>query len=132
VKNLFLSIVVVLCGVSLVAFQKYRNDLQTRMVSIVTIFQTTQAKSVIPIDKATINAFFEKYPDLNKQQSDVLDLYGTRNYNSIWYNKGRIALADLLYSVNELEDEGLIQPYAPIIDRIFNTTRRNFCKPIQK
>jgi hypothetical protein len=58
-ENLFLSIVVVLCGVSLVAFQKYRNDdLQTRMVSIVTIFQTTQAKkSVIPIDKATINAF---------------------------------------------------------------------------
>jgi hypothetical protein len=42
---------------------------------------------------------FEKYPDLNKQQSDVLDLYGTRNYNSIWYNKeGLIALADLLYS----------------------------------
>jgi hypothetical protein len=110
VKNLFLSIVVVLCGF-LVAFQKYRNDdLQTRMVSIVTIFQTTQAKkSVIPIDKATINAFFEKYPDLNKQQSDVLDLYGTRNYNSIWYNKeGLIALADLLYSkVNGLEDEGL-------------------------
>jgi hypothetical protein len=126
VKNLFLSIVVVLCGF-LVAFQKYRNDdLQTRMVSIVTIFQTTQAKkSVIPIDKATINAFFEKYPDLNKQQSDVLDLYGTRNYNSIWYDKkGLIALVDLLYSkVNELEDEG-VNPnlaYAPIIDRIFNT-----------
>jgi hypothetical protein len=28
-----------------------------------TIFQTTQAKKIfIPIDKATINAFFEKYP----------------------------------------------------------------------
>jgi hypothetical protein len=50
--------------VSLVAFQKYRNDdLQTRMVSIVTIFQTTQAKkSVIPIDKATINAFLKNIP----------------------------------------------------------------------
>jgi hypothetical protein len=38
--------------------------------------------------------------------------------------KGRIALADLLYSkVNELEDEGVNSnlPYAPIIDRIFNT-----------
>jgi hypothetical protein len=67
-EKFILSIVVVLCGVSLVAFQKYRNDLQTRMVSIVTIFQTTQAKSVIPIDKATINAFFE-ISDLNKQQS---------------------------------------------------------------
>jgi hypothetical protein len=33
------------------------------MISIVTIFQTTQAKkSVIPIDKATINAFFENIP----------------------------------------------------------------------
>jgi hypothetical protein len=59
--------------VSLVAFQKYRNDdLQTRMVSIATIFKQRKLKSVIPIDKATINAFFEKYIDLNKQQSMYL------------------------------------------------------------
>jgi hypothetical protein len=74
--------------VSLVAFQKYRNDdLQTRMVSIVTIFQTTQAKNLLSQLTKRQSTPFEKYPDLNKQQSDVLDLYGTRNYNSIWYNK---------------------------------------------
>ena len=126
-KNLFLSIVVVLFGFSFVAFHKYRkDDLQARMVSLVKIFQTSQVKeSINPIEKATINAFFEKYTDFNEQQSDVLAIYKKRNYATIWYNKkDRIALADLLYSkVNELEDEGVNSnlPYAPIIDRIFNT-----------
>lgn len=138
-KNLFLSIVVVLFGFSFVAFHKYRNDdLQATMVSIVKTFQTSQVKeSINPIEKATINAFFEKYTDFNEQQSDVLAIYKKRNYTSIWYNKkDRIALADLLYSkVNELEDEGVNSnlPYSPIIDRIFNThNQKNFCKPIQK
>jgi hypothetical protein len=67
--------------VSLVAFQKYRNDdLQTRMVSIATIFKQRKLKICYPNWQSDNQRLFEKYPDLNKQQSDVLDLYGTRKY----------------------------------------------------
>jgi hypothetical protein len=97
VKNLFLSIVVVLCGVSLVAFQKYRNDdLQTRMVSIATIFKQRKLKNLLSQLTKRQSTPFEKYPDLNKQQSMYLT-YMEREI-TIWYNKeGLIALADLLF-----------------------------------
>jgi hypothetical protein len=85
--------------VSLVAFQKYRNDdLQTRMVSIATIFKQRKLKICYPNWQSDNQRLFEKYPDLNKQQSDVLDLYGTRNYNSIWYNK-KAGLHLLIYFI---------------------------------
>jgi hypothetical protein len=63
VKNLFLSIVVVLCGFLLSLFRSIEMTIYRRGWFLLPIFQTTQAKkSVIPIDKATINASFEKYP----------------------------------------------------------------------
>jgi murein L,D-transpeptidase YcbB/YkuD len=131
VKNSFLSIIVVLCGFSLAAFYHYRNnDMPAKIISIAKIFQKTPVeKSVIPINEAILNAFFAKYPDLKKHQSNVLNLYKNRNYNSIWYDKkGLIEFADLLYSkVNGLEEEGLKSSltYAPIIDGIFNTNTPN-------
>ena len=130
-KNSFLTIVVVLCGCSIFAFYNYENDTITAKVfSIAKIFQKTPvSKSVIPIDKAAINAFFSKYPDLKNYQSEVIALYKNRNYNSIWYDKkGLIEFANLLYSkANDLEEEGLKSSisYAPIIDGIFDTNKKN-------
>jgi hypothetical protein len=80
------------------------------MVSIVTIFKQRKLKICYPNWQSDNQRLFEKYPDLNKQQS-VLDLYGTRNYNSIWYNKEAGFTLLFTYSkVNELEDEGVNQP----------------------
>jgi hypothetical protein len=69
--------------VSLVAFQKYSDDLQTRMVSIAQFFKQRKLKNLLSQLTKRQSTPFEKYPDLNKQQSDVLDLYGTRNYNLV-------------------------------------------------
>jgi murein L,D-transpeptidase YcbB/YkuD len=126
VKNLLLSIVVVLCGFSLAAFHHYSNEgIAARMISNAGTLQPTLVeKSVIPIDNAIISAFFVKYPNLKIYQYDVITLYKNRSYNSVWYDKkGLIEFADLLYSkVNSLEEEGLksTMPYASIINGIFN------------
>jgi murein L,D-transpeptidase YcbB/YkuD len=127
VKNIFLTIVVVLCSFALVGIYHYKNeDLSAKMLSILPFFQkTTIEKSIIPIDKAILNTFFTKYPNLKKHQPEVLVLYKNRKYKSIWFDKkGRIEFADLLYSkVNAIEDEGLKSSlaYAPLINGIFNT-----------
>jgi hypothetical protein len=94
-EKFFLSIVVVLCGLSLAfiitEMTIYRQRFQPKFS------KTPVEKSVIPINKAILNAF-EKYPDL-KNSNPILNLYKNRNYNSIWYDKkGLIEFADLLYS----------------------------------
>jgi hypothetical protein len=51
------------CVLSLSLFRSIEMTIYRRGWSIATIFQTTQAKkSVIPIDKATINAFLKNIP----------------------------------------------------------------------
>jgi murein L,D-transpeptidase YcbB/YkuD len=131
VKNPFLSIVVVLCSFSFAAFYHYTNeDISVKTIPIVKIFPKNPIeKSVIPLDNAILNTFFEKYPELKKHKSDVITLYKNRNYNSMWYDKkGLIEFADLLYSkVNALEEEGLKSniAYAAIIDGIFNANTTN-------
>ncbi|MDN3675657.1 L,D-transpeptidase family protein [Flavobacterium branchiarum] len=101
-------------------------------------FQTIQKKtnsSTIPlgINNATITTFFKNYPKFNTYQSDVNQLYKTRNYNMIWFENGElIEFAHLLYQkVNMLEKEGVKStvPYRDQIDFIFNETEAN--KPSQ-
>ena len=130
-KNLILTIVVVLCASSFAAFYHYRNEnIPANMISIVKISPKQSVEnSIIPIDKAILKAFFIQYPDLKKYQTDVSALYKNRDYNSIWYDKkGLIEFAYLLYSkVNELEEEGIKSSiaYASIIGGIFNSNTPN-------
>jgi hypothetical protein len=74
-------------------------------------FQTTQAKNLLSqLTKRQSTPFLKNIRF--KTAINVLDLYGTRNYNSIWYNKKAGLHFDLLYSkVNELEDEGVNSTY---------------------
>ncbi len=134
-KNFVLSIVIILCSFSLAAV--YRNNdknTATKNASLALLLSQSSAnKSNIPIDSAAVSAFFKKYSNLKKYQSDVRTLYKKRNYNAIWIdNKGLIEFAHLLYSkVNQLEDEGLRAKiaYKDKIDGIFNETAGDDLSP---
>ncbi|MBP2283455.1 murein L,D-transpeptidase YcbB/YkuD [Flavobacterium sp. CG_23.5] len=126
-KNYVLSIVVVLCGVSVATIYHNRNEnLTVKVISVAKKLQEyTFGKSEVPLSKAIVSEFFSKYPDLKKYQSDVIAVYKKRNYKSIWYDeKGLLEFADLLYSkVNLIEEEGLKSnlAYKDKIDGIFDS-----------
>jgi hypothetical protein len=87
--------------VSLVAFQSGRF---TDWFS--TIFQQTK-KICYPNWQSDINILLKAI--------DVLDLWNAKLQFNLVYKEGLIALADLLFQSEELEDEGLNSnlPYAP-------------------
>ena len=126
-RNVVLSIVILLFGFSLASVSRNRNNnLAANETSRAQVLQeSTIDKSPINIDSTIISSFFKKYPNLKKYRSDVNALYKNRKYNSIWYDKkGLIEFASLLYSkVNLLEEEGLKShlAYKNKIDGIFNT-----------
>ncbi|WP_291100238.1 MULTISPECIES: L,D-transpeptidase family protein [unclassified Flavobacterium] len=126
-RNVVLSIVILLFGFSLASVSRNRNNnLAANETSRAQVLQeSTIDKSPINIDSTIISSFFKKYPDLKKYRSDVNALYKNRKYNPIWYDKkGLIEFASLLYSkVNLLEEEGLKSrlAYKNKIDGIFNT-----------
>ena len=126
-RNYVSSIVVVLCGVSVATIYHNRNEnLTVKVISIAEKLQEFAfGKSEVPLSKAIISEFFNKYPDLKKYQSDIIAVYKKRNYKSIWYDeKGLIEFADLLYSkVNLIEEEGLNSnlAYKDKIDGIFDS-----------
>jgi murein L,D-transpeptidase YcbB/YkuD len=126
-RKFVLSIVVILCGVSVTTIYRNRNEnLTVKVFSIAKKIQEyTFGKPEITVNKAIITDFFTKYPEIKKYQSDVSLLYKKRNYKSIWYDDERIIeLATILYAkVNQLEQEGLQSnfPCQDKIDGIFDT-----------
>ena len=121
-RNYILSIVVLLCGFSVVTY--FRNRVENITDKDITNTKIQQ-DSTITINKTILYSFFKKYPDLKNYQSDVISLYKKRNYHSIWYyDKKLIEFANLLYAkVNLLEEEGLKASlvYKDKIDGIFST-----------
>lgn len=120
-RKFVLSIVVILCGVSVTTF--YRNQNANLTAEVFSIAKKIQeyafGKPEITVNKAILTGFFNKYPEIKKYQSEVSLLYKKRNYKSIWYNDERIIeLAAILYAkVNQLEQEGL-QSNFPCQDKI--------------
>src|SRR3970282_1993413 len=125
-RKFVLSIVVILCGVSVTTFYRNRNaNLTAEVFSIAKkIKEYTFGKPEITVNKAILTGFFNKYPEIKKYQSDVSLLYKKRNYKSIWYDDEKIIdFAALLYAkVNQLELEGIDSkfPCQDKIDGIFD------------
>jgi murein L,D-transpeptidase YcbB/YkuD len=125
-RKFVLSIVVILCGVSVTTFYRNQNaNLTAEVFSIAKKIQEYSfGKPEITVNKAVLTGFFTKYPELKKYQSDVSVLYKKRNYKSIWYHDNQIIeLAPLLYTqVNQLEQEGIDSkfPCQDKIDGIFD------------
>ncbi|PXY46658.1 L,D-transpeptidase family protein [Flavobacterium hydrophilum] len=76
------------------------------------------------IDNAILIAFFKKYPELKKYQTEVTALYKSKSYKSIWYGGNEInEFGHLLYhKLNLISDEGvqINLPYKNKIDEIFD------------
>ena len=110
-RKSFLSIVIILFGLSIATIQNYRNPHSP--FQLFPFFKTLHnpfiIKTIVPINKVILVGFFSKYPDFKKYQAEVSILYKKRNYASIWYDqKGLIEFANLLYyKTNQLEEEGL-------------------------
>ncbi|MFE3867542.1 murein L,D-transpeptidase [Flavobacterium sp. LS2P90] len=126
-RKYVLSIVVIVCGVSVTTIYHNRNEnLTVKVFSIAkNIQEYTLGKPGITVNKDIITGFFTKFPELKKYQSDVTAVYKKRNYKSIWYeDKKIIELARMLYAeVNQLEQEGIDSnfPCEDKIDGIFDT-----------
>jgi murein L,D-transpeptidase YcbB/YkuD len=126
-RKFVLSIVVILCGVSVTTLYHNRNENLTAEVFFIAkkLKEYTFGKPEITINKAIIIDFFTKHPDLKKYQSNVSLVYKKRNYKSIWYDDNRIIdLASMLYTkVNQLDLEGIDSnfPCQDKIEGIFDT-----------
>jgi murein L,D-transpeptidase YcbB/YkuD len=74
-------------------------------------------------DSTLVRPFFTKYPELQKYQQEVTQLYLKRDYQYIWYDKkGILEVGHLLYNkINHLEEEGVKTtiPYKEKLDSIF-------------
>ncbi|MFE3847185.1 L,D-transpeptidase family protein [Flavobacterium sp. LB3P45] len=120
-RKYFLSIVVIVCGVSVTTIYRNRNEnLTAKVFSIAkNIQEYTFGKPEITVNKAIITDFFKKYPEIKKYQYHVNAVYKKRNYKSIWYEDNRIIdLASMLYAkVNQLEEDGIDSKF-PCQDKI--------------
>ena len=126
-RKYLLSVVVIVCGMSVTTVYHNRNEKLTANVFSIAknIQEYTFGKPEITLNKGIITGFFAKYPELKKYQSDVSAVYKKRNYKSIWYKDQRIIeLAGMLYAkVNQMEQEGIDSnfPCQDKIDGIFDT-----------
>ena len=115
-----LGILTISLLISSYTFSNNYIDLKNRNVDV-----SNYSKFTIPlIDNAVLIAFFKKYPDLKKYQTEVTTLYKSKSYNSIWYDRNDInEFGHLLYhKLNLVSDEGveIKIPYKNKIDEIFD------------
>jgi murein L,D-transpeptidase YcbB/YkuD len=95
----------------------------------ITFLISKKHDSKVTVDVAAINQFYKKYPKLQKYQNDVLNLYKTKEYNSIWYDDKNVSeFGALLYhKVRLLSDQGIkaTMPYMDLVDDVFNENVSN-------
>jgi murein L,D-transpeptidase YcbB/YkuD len=73
-----------------------------------------------PFDSTLIAPFFEKFPELNAYQSQVLAVYRNHQFNYLWHDsKGRKETSEVLYNrINSISQDGILQkvPYKQEFD----------------
>ncbi|MEC5164436.1 murein L,D-transpeptidase YcbB/YkuD [Flavobacterium sp. PL11] len=83
----------------------------------------------VTFDSIQIKTFFTKYPDLEKYQSEVKQLYRKHQFRYIWFDQdGLNEFSSLLYNkVNNLNSEGVQTsiPYKNILDTIYSNPQKN-------
>jgi murein L,D-transpeptidase YcbB/YkuD len=86
-------------------------------------------RSNLPFDSNLVFSFYRSYPELNKYQPDVLEVYRKHKFTQIWYDlKGVVEFGQTLYSkTRELESEGVssIFPYQEKIEGVFENDKEN-------
>lgn len=91
--------------------------------------KTDKGVSIITLDSTKIQPFFETYPDIQKYQDEIADIYEHYEYHYIWFDEnGMTNYAESLYDrVKNLEDEGIYEsfPYQDKIDEIHSSDIKN-------
>jgi len=128
-KKLPLSTLILAFGFSLFILSCQRKDHTNAELSLKSISLITKTNRLTSFDSTLIHPFFIKYPELQKYQQEVTQLYRKRTYQYIWYDrKGILEVAHLLYNkMDNLEDEGVKTtiPYQEKLDALFQNSREN-------
>lgn len=128
-KKLPLFSLLIAFGFSLFVFSCQRKDNKNTETSLNLPSSITQTNRLTSFDSTLVHPFFAKYPDLQKYQQEVTQLYRKRNYQFIWYDKkGILEVGHLLYNkINNLEEEGIKTtiPYKEKLDGIFQNSIEN-------
>lgn len=126
-RNFTLSSVIIVISFLMVSFKSSSKEIDTKNKTITLESVFVSKTSIAP---ELINEFYKKYPKLKKYQSDVLDLYKKKEYNSIWYDDKNITeFGFLLYhKVQLLNDRDGIKatmPYMDLVNDVFNENVSN-------
>ncbi len=127
-KNLYpLSLIVVL-SFSILSFNKY-EDKKTKENKNVNYTYNTVNDSETKDNSEILHDFFRRYSDLKKYKSEVMSLYKTRSFGTIWYDEDEInEFAGILYEKAKKTND-LVVPYQKEIDQIFdNSADKNLSK----
>jgi murein L,D-transpeptidase YcbB/YkuD len=116
-KKILLSLIIISFGFSSLIISCEKKSPKP------TAQKTIKINNSVFFDSTLVSPFFKKYPELQKYQQEVTQLYLKRNYQYIWYDKkGILEVGHLLYNkINHLEEEGVKTtiPYKEKLDAIF-------------
>lgn len=91
--------------------------------------------SNLPFDSNLLMTFYRSFPELNKYEPEVKEVYRQHRFNYIWYDKhGVVEFGQTLYSkVKELDLEGISSkfPYQDKIEGVFENTKENTLTKIE-
>lgn len=120
-KTLYpLSLIVVL-SFSFFSFNKYED--KTKENKNVNYTYNNVINSETKDNTEILNDFFRRYSDLKKYKSEVMSLYKTRSFGTIWYDEDEInEFAGILYEKAKKTND-LVVPYQKEIDQIFDNSK---------
>lgn len=120
-KTLYpLSLIVVL-SFSFFSFNKYEE--KTKENKNVNYTYNTVNDSETKDNSEILHDFFRRYSDLKKYKSEVMSLYKTRSFGTIWYDEDEInEFAGILYEKAKKTND-LVVPYQKEIDQIFDNSK---------
>lgn len=105
------------------------NIHKNKITGFENVFLSKKYVSKVVVDVVAINEFYKKYPKLKKYQSEVLDLYKKKEYNTIWHDDKSVSeFGSLLYhKVRLLGEQGVkaTMPYMDVVDDVFNENVSN-------
>lgn len=105
------------------SFTKTENNTK-KALKITTVYFNDSNK----VDDEIINDFFKRYSDLKKYKSDVLSLYKSRSFGTIWYDEDQISEFGTVLYEKAKKTNDLSIPYQKEIDQLFNSSSETISK----
>jgi murein L,D-transpeptidase YcbB/YkuD len=124
-KTLYSLSIILVLSFTMVSFEKNESDKKTKTTENIFVnFNDPQTK----VNSTILNDFFRRYADLKKYKSDVLSLYKSRSFGTIWYDEDQInEFATVLYEKAKKTDN-LVVPYQKEIDQLFDSSETKLSK----